>query len=351
MDLQFSDFKIVPDISTIKRKDISDEIYFSKKYSRYISNSRLKNIDPTQGGSPMKYLENPHISTSSLKIGSAIHEILLQPDDFVLAPKMGKPTAKLGEVADYVYTHRKEGVSIEDTIREASKKIGYYVNQIESKIPGIIEKCTPYWEALDQPRWKKKKQEEIFLSDKDHDLVTSCLQSCYDNKQIMNKLHPTDMFDDPCPSFNEDAIFMDFLVTYEDSRCVRLPFKLKIDNWTINFDDKVVTLNDLKTTGHPVNWFMNQEYGSFFKYQYYRQMYIYSMILWHYCQQKYGVSKELGWTLDCNILAVQTLPDYSSKCINISKNHLKRGKEEFEELIKRVAACELFGYDQEFNFI
>lgn len=69
MDLQFSDFKIVPDISTIKRKDISDEIYFSNKYSRYISNSRLKNIDPTQGGSPMKYLENPHISTSSLKIG------------------------------------------------------------------------------------------------------------------------------------------------------------------------------------------------------------------------------------------------------------------------------------------
>lgn len=40
--IKFSDFEIVPVMKSVRKEDISDEIYFSKKYSKYISNSRLK---------------------------------------------------------------------------------------------------------------------------------------------------------------------------------------------------------------------------------------------------------------------------------------------------------------------
>lgn len=350
MKVKFSDFKIVPVIDSIRRVDMDDETYFSAKYSKYISNSRLKNIDPAEQGSPELYKNPPHLTTTSLAVGSAVHECLLQPDSFVLAPKMNKPTAKLGQVADYVYTHKSENIPIEQTIRAASAEIGYYVNQIESKIPFIIEKCTPYWNELDKPRWKKEGVEEIFLSDSDYETVSGCLKSCFDNKQIMEKLHPTDVFGDPVESYNEIAFFIDFLVTYKDKKCTTLHFKMKADNYTVDKENKIVTLNDLKTTGKPVAWFMNPEYGSMTHYHYFRQMYIYMWVLWLYCSKQYGASKESGWKSDANMLVVQTFPDFNSKCYNVGKDWMLKGKKEAEELLKRVAAYQILGWKSEIEF-
>lgn len=350
MHVRFSDFKIIPVLDSIKRLDIDDKDYFGSKYKDYISNSRLKFIDPKDDGSPSLYKCPPHFTTSSLNIGSSVHELLLQPDSFALAPKMHKPTAKLGEVADYVYNHRKDDIPIEYTIREASRYVGYYVNQIDSKIPMIIEKCQPYWDALDLPRWKKNGVEEIFLSDSDHVVVSTCLESCYNNREIMDKLHPTDVFGDPIESYNEIAFFIDFLVTYKGKKCTTLKFKMKADNYTVDVENKKVVLNDLKTTGKPVRWFMNAEYGSIIHFSYYRQLALYLWVLTLYCSQKYGASKDAGWTSECNFLVVQTTPDYESRCYNMSSYWLKKGKREAEELLKRVAAQEIFGWDTEINF-
>ena len=350
MKTKFSDFKIVPDLNSIRRVDMDDDVYFSNKYSDYISNSRLKYIDPKDGGSPELYKNPPHFTTQSLSIGSSIHELLLQPDSFVLGPKLHKPTAKLGQVADYVYNHRSDSVFIEDIIREASSKVGYYVNQIDSKIPFILEKCKPYWDALDEPRSKKVGVEEIFLSDSDYDVVNGCLESCFKNKQIMEKLHPTDVFGDPIESYNEIAFFIDFIVTYKDKKCTTLRFKMKADNYTVDVENKKITLNDLKTSSKPAAWFMNPEYGSIVHYSYYRQLYIYMWVLWLYCSRMYGASKETGWTSECNFLVVQTVPDYKSKCWNMGKDWLMKGKKEAEELLKRVAAQQIFGWKTQIEF-
>jgi len=350
MKVKFSDFKIVPVMDSIKRLDIDDSVYFSSKYRKYISNSRLKYINPLENGSPELYRNPPHITTSSLNIGSSIHECLLQPDSFVLGPKTHKPTAKLGQVADYVYNHRCDNIAIEDTIREASREIGYYVNQIENKIPTIIEKCTPYWDALDEPRWKKKGVEEIFLSDPDYDTVSGCLESCFNNESIMSKLHPVDVFGDPIKSYNEIAFFIDFLVTYKDIKCTTLRFKMKADNYTVDTEDKIITLNDLKTTSKPIAWFMNEEYGSMTHYHYYRQMYLYMWVLSLYCSKKYGASKEAGWKSEVNMLVVQTLPEYVSRCYTVNSSWLKKGKIEAEELLKRVAAQQMFGINTLIEF-
>ena len=196
---------------------------------------------------------------------------------------------------------------------------------------------------------KKYKKEQIHLSDSDYKTVSECLQSCYENKQIMNKLHPTDVFGDPIDSYCEDALFIDFLVTYK-GRCVTLPFKLKADNWTIDFDEKVITLNDLKTTGHPTLGFMDPGH-SFDNFAYAIQMAVYSTVLWYFCEKNFGVCKKQGWKLNANMLVVQTFPPYTSKCFSVNKPQLKQGWDKFEQLMKRVAYYEIFGYKKEVEFV
>lgn len=351
MDVKFSDFKIIPLLDTIKRCDMDDDTYFSPKYRDYISNSRLKYINPVEGGGPDQYKDPPHLSTQSLSVGSAVHECLLQPESFVLAPKMGKPSAKLGQVADYVYSHKRDDVPIETTIIEASRNIGYYVNQINSKIPSIIEKCTPYWNKLDEPRDKKEGITEIILSDSEYDTVSFCLESCNDNKDFINKLHPTNVWGDSIESYNEIAFFIDFLVMYKGTeKAAILKFKMKADNYTVNKTDNIITLNDLKTTSKPVNWFMNEEYGSLVHYHYYRQLALYLWVLQLYCLQHYGASKEAGWKFDANFLVVQTSFAYDSKCYNLNKYWLNKGFIEGQELLKRIAAYKMFGWNSEINF-
>ena len=56
--VQFKDFRIIPDINSVRKEDISDEVYFSPAYGFYISNSRLKWIDPKDGGTPSQF-QNP----------------------------------------------------------------------------------------------------------------------------------------------------------------------------------------------------------------------------------------------------------------------------------------------------
>lgn len=49
--------KITPLIDTLRLQKIEDEEYFSKKYSNYISNSRLGLINPSQDGSFEKFIQ------------------------------------------------------------------------------------------------------------------------------------------------------------------------------------------------------------------------------------------------------------------------------------------------------
>ena len=350
MRVKFSDFEIIPVTRSIKRLDISDEEYFSSKYRDYISNSRLKYINPTENGTPGLYKAPPRFTTQSLKIGSALHEMLLQPDSFTLLPKMGRPTAKLGDVVEMVYNLEKDGMDRIEAIRKACNDVGYYVNQIDKKIPMIIEKGIPFWEALDAPRWKDASKEEILLSDSDYDVVSGCLESCYNNDQIMNKLHPTNKSGKPIESYNEIAFFIDFLVIYKGKESKKLKFKMKADNYTVDTDSKRITLNDVKTTGKAARWFMNEEFGSLVHYHYYRQLALYLWILELYCLNQYGASKNAGWTSECNFLVVQTFPDYESQCYKLNSYWLKKGKLEAEELLKRIAAYKMFGWNSKIEF-
>ena len=104
-------------------------------------------------------------------------------------------------------------------------------------------------------------------------------------------LHPTDDFMNPIPTFNEDALFMDVVVLYK-GHAVKLKLKAKADNRTIDEENKVLTLNDLKTTSKPIGMFMRKQDGSFTKYHYSRQFAFYKFMLETYCMKEYGCLPE-----------------------------------------------------------
>lgn len=353
INLKFSDFRIVPDIQSVHREAIPDEEYFSKKYSLFISNSRLKLINPAEGGSPQAFLENRHIVSPSLSLGTAIHSQVLTPEEYIIAPKIGKPGAKLGLVIDEIErllkSKKQKFDSFEDLIKAAAIKVNYYTNIIDSKISGIKSIWYNYAKSLEKIKSEAEGKEILTLCDKDWDIAQDCIQSIKKNQAIMSKLHPVDMFGDPIESYFEDALFMDYIVTYQGKQCAILRFKLKIDNWTLDEDNKIVTVNDLKTSGHGIQSFMEPD-GSFFNYHYFRQLQVYENILEKYLLKSRGISKASGWTFKRNILAVETIFDHNSQCFAIGDDYIYHGQQESEELLKRVAACEIFGYDKEYIF-
>jgi len=246
--------------------------------------------------------------------------------------------------------NNKKFDSFEELIRQAAVKADYYTTTINKKIDFIKSTWLDYFPKVQKVKADTDKK-AIILSDNDWEIANSCIKSLLDNQTIINTLFPTNVFgekyDDICC---EDAMFIDFIVTYKDKYCAILPFKMKIDNWNINDDTQIISLNDIKTTGKSVNYFMEPG-GSWDHYHYYRQLGVYMSILELYCNKELGLSTKTGWKFEANICAVETIPNYWSKCFKISDEELHRGIIEFTQLMKRVGYYEMFGYDAEVTFI
>lgn len=344
--IKFSDFQVIPLINTARRADISDEVYFGPKYANYISNSKLSNICKSQGGSMQKYYgPSVHLDTSSLALGTVVHCCTLQPNDFTLAPKCGKPSAKLGKACECYVKYLKEGLDEIEAARKACLEANYYVNQIDKHINTVITSGNTYYENI-----KDYDSSILTLDDRSWDTATKCIENLKNDTEIQSKLNPVDIFDNPISSFNEDTLFLDFLVIYNRTQCVTLHIKGKLDNWTIDEESKILTLNDLKTTGHPVAWFHNREYGSLYKYHYLRQLALYKIMLESLCSQKYGYNRN-QWGFKSNILAVQTVEECNTRCIYISDKQLQQGETELMECLKSVGYYELFGHEEEVKFV
>lgn len=339
--LDLNKFIIIPIPDSARRLKISDEEYFSPAYGRYISNSRLKYINPEEGGCFNLFKNPPKFTTNSLKNGTVVHACMLEKETFSLADKMQKPTAKLGEVVDKIIKYRKDGEAIYEAIKKACKDVGYYTESWEKKIPEIIKKGFAYYMKA-----KDLDENTFTLDDRNYEIATSAIASLEANKAVMNKLHPVDIFGSPIASYNEDALFLDFAVLYKNKATV-LKVKAKADNWSIDEENKLLTINDLKTSGHFIDGFM-RETGSLFTYHYYRQAALYKTMLEEIAKKEYGYNYK--WNFEFNFLVVQTIGNYASACYRVSDALLAKGKAEYEDLLKRVAAYQIFGENADIEF-
>lgn len=332
-----SNVKITTLPDTIQLIEMDDEEYFSDKWAEWISNSKLALINPDQDGSPEVYREglSKHQKYSdSLVFGSAVHELVLQPESFILAEGVDRPTAKLGAMADELFENYLNDLTDDKYIIAASNKIDYYKGKMDKiKIQNVLDKCEEYWKSKE--RWHKNysgDKEPIFLDPKSREKLKLCLASVNSNQEIQDLLHPKGVLEDPI-SMNEAALFVQVKAEYNGKETI-LKLKGKLDNFTIDTETGEVTLNDLKTTGHKLIDFKD----SFKKYHYNRQMAMYSWMLRLYVMKQYNTKPS---SLYANMLLVSTVPDYRAGTFKVTNKEIRNGFLEFKDLLQRVAYLEL----------
>lgn len=332
-----NEVQLIPLLDTIQYIEMSDEEYFSDKYSDYISNSKLSLINPSQDGSPEKYLEGlskNQTFSESLVFGSAVHQLILQPNEFMVVDSVNKPTAKMGAMADYLYNYYIKGKVTPENIIEASNVINYYKDKMDDiKIQNVLDKCSSYWKDRKNFENKDYTQELIYLDTKSRDKLKLCVNSVNNNQEIQNLLHPKGFIDDPI-SMNEAALFINIKAIYNNKETI-LKLKAKLDNFTIDLESNSIVLNDLKTTGHYLTKFGE----SFEKYHYFRQMGFYLWLLTLYAKKEYNIQSIDS--LKANMLLVSTIPDFRSGVFKVSKKQINRGFKEFSDLLSRVAKLTL----------
>lgn len=323
--------KIIPE--SVKLLRLSDEEYFSDTYKDYISNSSLSLLDPANNGSIKKFLDGYKSDYSeSFELGSAVHLECLQKGEYKIID-IDKPTSKLGVFSEKLYNLRKKGLPIYEAIQEASIQANYYANKLnDKKIKNALTQLLPYYlQRLELPE-----DNYVILPNRLYEKYTMMMKSINSNKKFLAKLNPNDEFKDNVKIYNEYAILCEIDI---DGRIIK--FKGKLDNFTIDEEDKKITLNDLKTTGKPINHFMGnyiykedgerQWYsGSFQRYNYYRQLAVYLILL------KAALPQYSDYSYNCNMLVVEALPDYKSDIFKVSLKHLQQGLEEFKNLLKLI---------------
>ena len=203
--------EIIPE--SIRLVKLTDEQYFSKEYGDFVSNSKLGLINPDEGGSLEKY--NAGYSgdyNESFELGSAVHAIVLQPEEYNIAP-IRKPTGKLGLFADKVYDLEKtvKGIGRSEAIELASIDANYYSGKLsEKRLETALVACQPYWKDRKEYEYLLKKEidkEQIYLSTPMFEKYSQCILGIKTNSEVQNILYPQGLLQ-PSEFYNEYALFV-----------------------------------------------------------------------------------------------------------------------------------------------
>lgn len=335
---KLSEIKITPILDTLRLEDISDEIYFSEKYSDYVSNSRLSLINPEQGGSPEDYFEKkPHEYSDSLLLGGAIHGLILQPESYLLVEDVDRPTAKAGFMADELY--KLGHIPSDEEIIAASDIVDYYKGKMnDKKINDLRDKCNDYWAT--RATWESNNKEEtrtpIFLDDKKRDVVKSVIKSFNNYSEFKKILEPEYLIEKPFMG-NEKTILLDVTAEIPDKEPITLRLKSKLDNYIINTESNTITVNDVKTTSKPVGYFRS----AFNKYHYFRELGMYLWLLSLVSKKFYNLEKP---SMKAHCLVVETFPSFTSSVYTLEDKEIMKGFNEFKTLLRLVAYYKGQGY-------
>ena len=321
--------KITPLLDTLKLEDIDDDTYFKQYSKEYISNSRLGVLK--KDGVKAFFEGIPQVYNPSFETGTLIHENVLEPDKYEVIEEVFKPTAKAGLMADALY--KADGtIPTDDEIKSMSYKIGYYKDKLTSnRLKEFREKAEPYWRdrflyETNNP-FKEGDKKRIYTDERNFSLLTSCLKTLNENSDIQRLLHPMGIVDTPITG-NEKTILLDIQMEVPgiESRIYKL--KAKLDNFSIDTEENIITVNDLKTTSRPAVQFD----PVFFSYQ--REIAFYSYLLKQVAKKYYNIDKP---TIKGNFLVVSTVPDYNTLVYPMTPKLFKSGITEVQYLLRCVA--------------
>ena len=321
--------KITPLLDTLKLEDIDDDVYFSEKYKDYISNSRLGILK--KDGVKTFFEGIPQVYNPSFVTGELIHQQVLQPENFEVIEGVFKPTAKAGLMADALY--KPDGTfSTDDEIKAQSYIIGYYKDKLTSnRITEFRQKAEPYWRdrflyEQNNP-YKEGSKKRIYTDERNFELLTNCLKTLGENKEIQKLLHPTGLVEDPIVG-NEKTILMDIEMKIPEYEPKVYKIKAKLDNFTIDKEENTIIVNDLKTTSKPASIFD----PSYFSYE--REIAFYSWLLRFISNKYYGLENP---KIKGNFLVVSTIPEYDTSIVPMTPKMFSKGWKECLYLLKTVA--------------
>ena len=321
--------KITPLLDTIKLENIDDDTYFSSKFSDYISNSRLGKLVKEGVEAFFKNESAPY--NPSFETGTLIHQQVLQPESFEVIQGVYKPTAKAGLMADALY--KSDGTTpTDDEIKAASYIIGYYKDKLTpNRLNEFRSKAEPYWRdrflyETNNP-FKEGDKKRIYTDERNFELLNNCLRTLGEDKNIQNLLHPTGIVEDPI-CMNENTILMDIQIEIPDYKSRIYKLKAKLDNFTIDKEENIITVNDLKTTSRPAVQFD----PTFFSYQ--REIAFYSYLLKQVVKKYYNIENP---TIKGNFLVVSTIPEYNTLVYPMTPKLFKSGMMEVSYLLKIVS--------------
>ena len=321
--------KITPIIESLRLEEIDDAIYFSKTYKDYISNSRLGILK--KDGVKVFFEGIPQVYNPSFETGTLIHQNVLEPEKYQVIEGVFKPTAKAGLMADALY--KNDGTTPTDNeIKSMSYIIGYYKDKLtENRLDEFRRKAEPYWRdrfiyEKNNPI-KEGDKERIYTDEKNFELLTNCLRTLSENQDIQKLLHPEGLTEDPI-CMNEHTILMDIKMEVPGYEPRIYKLKAKLDNFTIDKEEKVITVNDLKTTSRPAVQF-NPEY---FSYQ--REIAFYSYLLKLVAKKFYNIENPI---IKGNFLVVSTIPEYNTLVYPMTSKLFKSGIAEVQYLLRCVA--------------
>lgn len=330
--------KIKPLLNTLKLEDIDDAIYFSERYKNYISNSRLGVLK--KDGVKAFFEGIPQVYNPSFETGSLIHQQVLQPESFEVIEGVFKPTAKAGLMADALYNSNGI-IPTDDEIKAQSYIIGYYKDKLTSnRLKEFRDKAEPYWRdrflyEQNNPI-KEGDKKRIYTDERNYDLLVNCLKTLGNDKQIQDLLHPTGLVSDPIVG-NEKTILLDIQMEVPGYKARIYKLKAKLDNFSIDTEENVITVNDLKTTSRPAIQFD----PTFFSYQ--REISFYSYLLKQVAKKYYNIENP---TIKGNFLVVSTIPEYNTCVYPMTSKLFLLGWREVLYLLRTVAYLNIVeGYE------
>lgn len=345
-----------PLLDSVERIQMEDPEYFALDA---ISNSKLSLINPEQEGSPQRFfMERKDNTSDALELGTAVHALLLERDKNFLSD-FEKPGGKVSLIIKTAYnltTRESNSLEYDEALSVACKLHDYYSTCLTpARLASLKEKGQDYFNFLGE----ESKPGMVVLTAEQRDKCLKCMGSVKNNSHILELLYPE--VSETLLSFDEDVILLDVKATFMegldsefDTTSIIMKTKGKIDNWSINLKTNTITMNDLKTTGKPLQFFpgrwQEDKYregerifieGSFQKFHYNRQLAFYMAMLLAYCNKTYG---ERDWTIGINIIAVETLYPYRSQVFKIGEDTLRKGMLEYNSLLKRVAYHSRYSY-------
>lgn len=342
-----------------------DNSYFEKGSSAEIwySNSFGTALNPAQGGSPQKalaFLDNSleRIESKSIENGSIIHEYMEHPDTFAVAD-VPKPGDMLGDMIDEFHKLSIQNLPIDTTqevvitstlktekgqsaeilatkasfeklaallgkdyistvllFRQARNAANAYKSYGEQT---LVEKFIN--EGLNYLKQAQNLEGKLTLTSTDRNTIIGAKDALYSNG-LANRFYNLSK------SFTRDLIFIEVPVffVYEGIKC-----KAKIDNIFIDVTNKVIYLNDLKTTSKPLGLFRDAiEF-----YEYYRQLAWYKLALRFFLKSKLEYNEYLLYPVVCNIVAVET-NGYFNCCVFNIDTYIPYGIEKCKKLLHRT---------------